>query len=58
MFEYTINGTKLMSLVPVGSCDLIVTWGPVDVGSGSGDDNMMTTYEFRTEVSISTPCLL
>ena len=25
MFEYTINGTKLMSLVPVGSCDLIIT---------------------------------
>ena len=42
-----------MSLVPVGSCDLIVTWGPVDdIGSGSGDDHVMTTYELRTEVSI------
>ena len=39
----------MMSLVPVASPDLIVTWGPVDVGSG--DINVTTTYELKTEVS-------
>lgn len=41
----------MMSLVLVGSPDLIVTWGPVD--NGSGDD---VTYKLKTEVSIY-PCL-
>ena len=42
----------MMSLVPVGSPDLIVTWGPVDVGTGAIDDT--TTYELKTEVSTSS----
>lgn len=42
----------MMSLVPVGSPNLIVTWGPVYVGSSEyGDINMKTTYELKTEVS-------
>ena len=40
----------MMSLVPVGSPDLIVTWGPVDVGSGAINESI--TYELKTEVSI------
>ena len=44
----------MMSLVPVGSHDLIVTWGPVDVGSGDINDTIIT-YELKTEVSINTP---
>lgn len=49
-YQFTINGTKMMSLVPVGSHDLIVTWGPVDVGSGDINDTIIT-YELKTEVS-------
>lgn len=42
----------MMSLVPVESSNLIVAWGLIDVGSGeSGDINMKTTYELKTEVS-------
>ena len=49
----------MMSLVPVGSPDLIVTWGPVDVGRGDINDTIIT-YELKTEVSkhlpsVSTP---
>ena len=42
----------MMSLVPVGSPDLIVTWGPVNVGSRAIDD---TTYVLKAEVSTSAP---
>ena len=43
----------MISLVPVGSPDLIVTWGPVDVSSAAIDDT--TTYELKTEVSTPSP---
>ena len=40
-----------MSLVPVGSPDRIVTWGPVDIGSGDIINVNSITYELKTEVS-------
>ena len=46
-----------MSLVPVGSPDRIVTWGPVDIGSGDIINVNSTPYELKTEVSPHTPSL-
>ena len=47
----------MMSLVPVGSPDRIVTWGPVDIGSGDIINVNSLTYELKTEVSPHTPSL-
>ena len=40
-----------MSLVPVGSPELIVTWGPVDIGSGDIINVNSVSHELKTEVS-------
>ena len=45
----------MMSLVPVGSPDLIVTWAPVDVGSGDIINVNTTIYQLQTEVSPHLP---
>ena len=44
-----------MSLVPVGSPDRIVTWGPVDIGSGDIINVNSITYELKTEVGPHCP---
>ena len=42
----------MISLVSVASPELIVTWAPVDVGSGySGDIDAPIMYELKTEVN-------
>ena len=52
MYQYTVNGTRMISLVSVASPELIVTWGPVEAGSGyNGDDDAPITYELKTKVS-------
>ena len=52
MYQYTVNGTRMVSLVSVASPELIVTWGPVDIGSGySGDNDVPIMHELKTEVS-------
>ena len=40
-YQYTVNGTTMVSLVSVASPELIVTWKPVDVDNGySGVNNV------------------
>ena len=39
MYQYTVNGTRMVSLVSMASPELIVTWGPVDIGSEYSGDN-------------------